>query len=559
MTAANASICGSGCPEPASARPLRELTAVDLFSGAGGFSLGLRRAGFNVVLANEYSVDAEWTYRHNILRDTPEGLFPERPDDSSTRARRAYRAEACRKMLVDRESLSQDFNRHMRGGDIREVLPDWWLRSWLARRPVGVDLLVAGPPCQGFSCAGRAWHDDERNFLVHEAVRVIGIVQPRVAILENVPGMLERHADLIREIGQALSRRGSGHPGYFMYAELVHGEPLGVPQTRRRLLLVAVRRDLVHPSACEKLPSLIFPVACPYARPTDGRLHGAAVPTGSSLTAEEILGDLASAPPRYGTKNSWTQQYRQAGTCGLSRFRREVRALRSQYLDGGITVPANERMLHEYFNHEASSHRPNIARKFELLRAAATTSPEARMHRCSSAWLRRQFSKHCPELITKKASQRVLVANEWPMLTVTSLPDDIVHHAENRIPTVREVARLQTFPDWFEFKGIRTTGAERRRAGVNVPQYTQVANAVPPRFALAVAARIRQLLLLVDEDPACHFEPDGGFYSSANVRGTARSRLDEISAAFRAANSTAQPTRSGRGTREASLTEAANS
>ena len=122
------------------------------------------------------------------------------------------------------------------------------------------------------------------------------------------------------------------------------------------------------------------------------------------------------------------------------------------------------------------------------------------------------------------------------MLTVTSLPDDIVHHAEDRIPTVREVARLQTFPDWFEFKGVRTTGAERRRAGVYVPQYTQVANAVPPRFAHAVAARIRQFLLLVEEDPACRFEPDGGFYTTPNVRGKTRSRLDEIDSVFRTAD-----------------------
>src|SRR5690606_18279537 len=122
-------------------------------------------------------------------------------------------------------------------------------------------------------------------------------------------------------------------------------------------------------------------------------------------------------------------------------------------------------------------------RRLRLLRKAAASSRKARQHRCRSAWLRRQFSEQFPELVTKKTSQRVLLADEWPMLTVTSLPDDIVHHAEDRIPTVREVARLQTFPDWFEFKGVRTTGAERRRAGVYVPQYTQVANAVPPRFA----------------------------------------------------------------------------
>ena len=467
----------------------RVLSAIDLFAGAGGFSLGLRRAGFEVVLANEYSVDAEWTYRHNILGDTPEGVFPERPDDPSSRARKTHRTESRHQMFKDREPLPQDFERHMRGGDIREALSDRWLRRWQERRQADVDLLVAGPPCQGFSCAGKACPDDERNSLVHEAIRVIGVVQPRIAILENVPGMLERHADLVREIGVGLSRRDKHRPGYYVYADIIHGEPLGVPQTRRRMLLVGVRRDVVHPSARGRLPQLLFPVACPESRPTDGRLLGAAVPAGSSLAAKEVLGDLASAPPPYGTGRSWTQPYRRNGKRGSSRFLREVRALQSQYLDGGVIGAEDEATLAEYFNHEASSHRPDVARRLRLLRSAATSSPEAREHRCSSAWLGRQFNEQFPELVTKKASQRVLVSDEWPMLTVTSLPDDIVHYAEDRIPTVREIARLQTFPDWFEFKGVRTTGAERRRAGVYVPQYTQVANAVPPRFAHAVAAR----------------------------------------------------------------------
>ena len=178
------------------------------------------------MLANEYSVDAEWTYRHNFLGDTPEGVFPERPDDPSTGARKAYRAEARQQMLRDREALPQDFERQMHGGDIREALSDRWLRAWLKHHAAGLDLLVAGPPCQGFSCAGKACTDDERNMLVHEAIRVINVVQPRIAILENVPGMLERHADLVREIGLGLSRRGKSRPGYYVYAELVHGETL---------------------------------------------------------------------------------------------------------------------------------------------------------------------------------------------------------------------------------------------------------------------------------------------------------------------------------------------
>ena len=540
--AAQTQIGGRGSAKRDVEFPHRVLTAIDLFAGAGGFSLGLRRAGFDVVLANEYSVDPEWTYRHNILGNTPEGIFPNRPNDSSSRARKEYRAEVRHQMLRNRYKLPEDFESHMRGGDIREVLPNSWLKRWLRRRPAGVDLLVAGPPCQGFSCAGKACPNDERNLLVHETVRVIGAIQPRIAILENVPGMLERHSHLIRDISLKLSRQGNNHPGYYVNVELIHGEPLGVPQTRRRLLIVAVRRDLVHPSAVERLPPLLFPTACPRTRPSDGRFLGTAVPAGSSLTAQEILSDLAASPPPYGIGKSWTQPYHRNGGGIESGFLREVRALQSEYLEGEIMGSASELILKKYFNHEASSHRPDVVHRLQLLRTAAMNSPEARKHRCSSEWLRRQFVDQHPELITKKVSQRVLLADEWPMLTVTSLPDDIVHYTEDRIPTVREVARLQTFPDWFEFKGVRTTGADRRRAGVYVPQYTQVANAVPPRFAHAVAARIRQFLLLIDEDPACCFEPEGGFYFTPNLNGTTRSRLDEIDSALRTASTTARRT-----------------
>jgi DNA (cytosine-5)-methyltransferase 1 len=536
----------------------RALTAVDLFAGAGGFSLGLRRAGFDVILANEYSVDAEWTYRHNLLGGTWEGVFPERPAEPTGRARKAYRAAARKQMMGERDALARDYDRHMRGGDIREVLPNQWLRRWLDGHSAGIDVLVAGPPCQGFSCAGKACPDDERNLLVHEALRVIRVLQPRVAIIENVPGMLERHSSLVREIGLGLSRRSKNRPGYHVFAELVHGEPLGVPQTRRRLLIVGVRRDLVPLDAVEKLPSLLFPVACPQERPADRRLFGTALSAGSALAAKEILGDLAASPPPFGSGEKWTQPYRRNGRHAPSTFLREVRATPSAYLDGRLMDPADRAAVNEYFNHEASSHLPDVARRLQLLREAAASSAEARQHRCSSAWLRRQFIEQFPALVTKKASQRVLLPDEWPMLTVTSLPDDIVHHAEDRIPTVREVARLQTFPDWFEFKGVRTTGAERRRAGVYVPQYTQVANAVPPRLAHAVAARIRQFLLLVEGDPACDFTPDGGLYVTSNVKGTARERLDEIDAALRAADNPRRGRNRGSTVRGASLAERAD-
>ena len=519
------------------------LKAIDLFAGAGGFSLGLRRAGFEIVLANELSVDAEWTYRYNILTGQCESEFPERPSDPTVPSADAYRTAILEQMLRERVLYADSNERRMRGGDIRSVLSNKWLRSWVGCFREDIDLLVAGPPCQGFSFAGRACSTDERNELVHEIVRVAGIVQPRIVIVENVPGMLSKHAHLICDIGLSLSHGLNRMPGYYVFAELVHAESLGVPQTRRRILLVAIRRDLIHHTSCERAFKLIFPIGCPVSRPIDGRFSGRFVQRGSTLCAEEILGDLARVPPSLRTRKSWTQSYSDR-KCGLSQFRRELRLDPRDYCGGRSSHSDRRKSIVAYFNHEASSHSPNVANRFRLLRKAAESSPDAEENRCNALWLQKKFSSQFPELVTRKTSQNVLLPEKWPMLTVTSLPDDIVHHSENRIPTVRESARLQTFPDWFEFKGVRTTGADRRRLGINVPQYTQVANAVPPRFAHAVAARIRQFLLLAEEDPYCLFEPDGGYYVSPNSNGIARSRLDHISEVFRSAN--ARPIRRSR-------------
>ena len=516
-----------GAPGHMPSRTTHAMKAVDLFAGAGGFSLGLRRAGFDVVLANEFSTEPEWTYRANLLSG-PEAAFPSRPEAATTRARKAYRAEVRRQLRREREALLDDFQKHMRGGDIREVMPTRWLKEWRARHGE-IDLVVAGPPCQGFSSAGARDPEDARNALASEAIRVVRQLQPKIVIIENVPGMLQRHADRVRQIGTELSRRrrGSG-PAYKVVAELLHGERLGIPQTRQRLLVVGVREDLIAPDTHGKLGSLVFPTACPLSRfEVDEEVVFA--DASRSLSASAILDDLAGGPPPYGRMDSpWFCGYREPFPS--NDFRREMRIPRGAYL-GGLVAGANWHL--HYANHDASVHAHHVAKRMRLLRQAAGSTQEGRESRCSSGWLKAQFLDSYPELRTNKASQRVLLADEWPMLTVTSLPDDIVHHREDRIPTVREVARLQTFPDWFEFKGVRTTGAERRRAGIYVPHYTQVANAVPPRLSHAVAARIAWFLQRVVHQGLrdCDFQLPGGLYDSPNT-GTASAALAALNECF---------------------------
>ena len=103
------------------------------------------------------------------------------------------------------------------------------------------------------------------------------------------------------------------------------------------------------------------------------------------------------------------------------------------------------------------------------------------------------------ELATKKHSQHPL---QWtnPSHTVLSLPDDFVHPEQPRTMTVREMARFQSFPDAFEFRSRVTTGGERRQS--DIPQYTQVANAVPPKLAKAIGIAIKKALKAAEKNKA---------------------------------------------------------
>jgi len=278
----------------------------------------------------------------------------------------------------------------------------------------------------------------------------------------------------------------------------------------------------------------VFPAGCPDVSPSaaapDRTPHK--VSQGSLLSSIAVLGDLARRPPKYDT-SAVPASYAES-TEKPTEFQLEMRTPRALYLDGGLAQTAFNAT---YWNHEASEHNHVVQMRMRKLREVAAGSTEGGEQRCSSRWLRAHFASRYPELDTKKAAQRVLLPHLWPALTVTSLPDDIVHFREDRIPTVREVARLQTFPDWFEFKGVRTTGFERRRAGIYVPQYTQVANAVPPRLAHAVAARVKSFLSRIAEDRTCSWEGGAGLDALYDIgvnppSSTARGALDELNAAF---------------------------
>ncbi|GAB3041660.1 DNA cytosine methyltransferase [Natronobiforma cellulositropha] len=363
-----------------------EFRCVDLFCGAGGFSLGFQSAGFDVVASVDRNEAALETYSHNF-------------DNVAT-------------FETDIRNFTLNMFEEHSGYDARDI-----------------DVVIGGPPCKGFSTAGRMDPNDPRNELVVEYAKTVAELDPEVVVLENVTGFLNMHGGQYHEeLRETLSEIGYT----VQQPEVLTAADYGVPQLRERVIIVATRGGRVE-------------VASPTHRPREGQepLRG-----GEDLdpyvTVEDAVGDLSFL--RYG------QEATQYKLRPLTDYQREMR-------DGAD----------ELYNHKAPNHGKTVRERYDQFDYG------------------QEMSELDEQYQTKKHSMKRWHPEE-PAPTVTTLPEDFVHYDRLRIPTVREVARIQSFPDWFEFKGPRTTGGQRRRN--SVPQYTQVGNAVPPKFAEAIADRV---------------------------------------------------------------------
>ncbi len=345
--------------------------------------------------------------------------------------------------------------------------------SWKKERGVSeVDVVAGGPPCQGYSGIGHRRtfklekQDIPSNQLYQEMVRVVRAVGPKIFLFENVGGLLTskwtkdgENGEIFRDVLRAFI----GIKGYAVRWQLVHSKNYGVPQNRPRVLIVGIRDDLNFslPPAKPSERTVIEPTGV-----ADGLLPK---PDNDYPNLVELLGDLCD--PNY-RKTLATTSY---PTRPLNRFQLRLRTK----LDGTVLGKGDPLTDHDY-----SDHAPRIIEKFEYMIAHNSEIPE--------------------HMRTKKFAQRVLPktwGQKGPSLTATSMPDDYVHYAQPRILSVREWARLQMFPDWYVFKGPRTTGGRRRAgdpdAGLwtrDVPKYTQIGNAVPVELARKIGLHLASLL-----------------------------------------------------------------
>ena len=435
--------------------------AIDLFCGAGGCSEGLIQAGFHILFSSDISDMVEVTYKH---RHEQLGLIQ------------------GKNTWFERSDI-----RDLTGNDIRKYITS--LEMFKDKKMPEIDLMIGGPSCQGFSRAGRRDKSDPRNMLFGEYVRVVNEIRPKYIVLENVEGFVDMQFIGYKGITGIEYPDGSVTPfilrnelkeiGYdTLEPQILNAADYGVPQRRNRIIFMGYRRGLNPPH---------------YPKPT--------TKPEERVTLLEAIGDLITDPEQRDKVNPNLSQYQLESVNG-----------RTPNING-IPISATD-----IANTELSRQTDIVRERFELFKPGESGSylkkrvmevgidisdKPALIDLCSKQlkisksevielFKKPGATNEQVEVLLTKKNIRQKWSPDQPSATVVTIADDYISPWEPRTFSVREMARCQSFDDSFEFLGKRTTGGLLRRK--EVPQYTQVGNAVPPLLAKAVALEIKKVL-----------------------------------------------------------------
>jgi DNA (cytosine-5)-methyltransferase 1 len=422
---------------------------IDLFSGCGGLSLGLLNSGFRGVFAIEKAADAFETFKANLI-DGPGGSRFSWPS-----------------WLEKKHTGIEDFlSKH------RHRLPS--LRG-------EVSVIAGGPPCQGFSFAGRRNKKDPRNRLFRKYVEFVAAVQPHLLLLENVPGMKVAHGTTEKRKKHPGRKPKSYYDrliealdaiGYVAEGRLIDASSFGVPQRRPRLVVIGMKKSML-----KKKPGGISEIF--DCIETCGSIQNRRLGLIGPVSASDAISDLEV---NRGQKIPCVDP---ASPKGFS------------MLDYVKPVTTYQKLMHgdtgrdEMDSMRLARHTDVVRERFEFI-----------LKECRRGFNLSEADRERYGLLKHRT---LPMSPTMPAPTLTTLPDDVLHYSEPRILTVREYARIQSFPDWYKFRGKYTTGGLRRKK--DCPRYTQIGNAVPPLLAEAIGSALIGVLKQLVEDKTDRAQP----------------------------------------------------
>ena len=355
---------------------MQSYSVIDLFCGCGGFSKGFYDVGFDVKLGLDLWSDAITTYTHNF-----------------------------KKAVTVNDDIA-----NVNGEKISELI-----------KTKDIDVIIGGPPCQGFSISGKRMLDDPRNRLYKSFVEIVKFFQPSIFVMENVPGLVRLFNgkvknEVIRDFSEI---------GYNVEVELLSADNYGVPQQRKRIFFVGINKKKI-----KNTKQFIFPAA--------------KLSDEEKITCKQAISDLDFLPEDVIGEN-------------------EIDYLVNAESDYQAFMRKNAKKL---MNHVITLHKEKTREIIKMVPDGSNYKSLPKdlwsLRKVNIAWTRMNSQKPC--------------------FTIDTGHNHHFHYRANRVPTVRESARIQSFPDNFVFSGIKTS------------QLKQVGNAVPPLLAQAIADEIKSVL-----------------------------------------------------------------
>lgn len=448
-----------------------KLVSIDLFSGPGGLCTGFKWAGILPLIAVEWTDTTVETYStsHNAeVFELSKYIVNGKKDKKYLKQ---FLTESTRTLLIH--------------GDINLVSSELIKEFLLTRYGINsetetVDVVSGGAPCESFSIAGTRTEGDERDDLFSNIVRIARTVKTKTILFENVKGMFSKARNgvkggIFKDICDTFEDEKAS-PSYRLVSRnpdeiLLKACDYGVPQLRERLFLVAIRRDLENASFSYPEKEYGPDRKYPYVTVGDAILD--LEPVGMD---EEVK--TYTRLKKYKNENQ----------------KRFIQIMRGEYEDETIhsSVP---RHLIEYglYNEESiSCHKGpgHIKRKQELI---ALIPPRESMksvyEKLEKEGKLDEYRSLFPRTIYGSRNRRLL--EDAPSFTVTShCLDEILHPFLNRAITPREAARLQSFPDWYQFAGPYVVFHSAKAQD----KYEQIGDAIPPLLAFALAKQLVKCL-----------------------------------------------------------------
>lgn len=356
------------------------MNVFDLFCGCGGFSKGFEEAGFDIRLGTDIWRDAIKTYQFNF----PNAI-----------------------------TITEDIS-NLSGID---------LLNKANIKAEDVDVIIGGPPCQGFSLSGKRLLDDPRNILYKSFVRMVEYIKPKVFVMENVPGLVRLFNGQVKDqVIEDFTKLG-----YSVRMQQLTASDFGVPQSRTRVFFVGINVGKI-----KNTNEFIFPPT------THGEGKKAYITCKDALSDLDFIGDI-----------TLLQEHDAYRILPQTDYQKEMRKNANNLLNHVTTIHTEKTrniiaLVPDGGNYKSLPLELQQTRKVNI------------------AWTRMDSSKPC--------------------FTIDTGHNHHFHYRANRVPTVRESARIQSFPDDFEFLGIKTS------------QLKQVGNAVPPLLAKALAESIAEII-----------------------------------------------------------------